>query len=645
VARIVLVADDSPTIQKRALGILKGEGFEVETVSNGVAAIKRLAVINPVVILADVSMPGRDGYEVCEFVKKSADLSHVPVLLVASDMEPYDEARGEEVGADGIIKKPFEAQELISIVVKFAEQFEAATHPVASPGAPSAARESTQEFAFSVEDLDEAPTVVEQVTPDISAASEELTSAAPAVEAPPGPSIETHPAEMEVPYPARSTEDLAEAPTVVEHVTPDISAASEEVTSAAPAVEASPGPSIESQPAEMEVAYPAPQAETEVALDLPAAPEFVDTISAPESPIAPAAETPLVVEEPPVPSSLEPPPPPPPAQAPSFLEGLEEAATPEPVFIEEPPEQTSGPPESADEFQTVIFRAPLDIAEPVWTDETVAAPPAHEPAGPTELEPQLEAEAPVASPEIPAEQPPEAAHIAPSMAATSLDSFSLEDATAGQVHFAPQTAEVAPVEVAPEEFAPEEVISVEVAPGEVTPEEVALEEVTLVEVTPGEVGLEEVSPVEVAPEEVVLEEVTPVEPPPGEVAPEEVAPLEAAAVEVAQVGVAAAEVAYSAPAEEAPPTEIAPPAPAPEAATTEIASQDAATDAALAEPLAEVGTPLPAFDWGLIYSVVHKVVLRMAPPALPMEVVEDLARRIAEDIVTEIVNESSQPPA
>ncbi len=128
-ARIVLVADDSPTIQKKALGILKGEGFEVETVSNGVAAIKRLAVLHPVVILADVSMPGRDGYEVCEFVKKSAELSHVPVLLVASDMEPYDDARGAEVRADGIIKKPFEAHELISIVVKFAEQFEAATSP------------------------------------------------------------------------------------------------------------------------------------------------------------------------------------------------------------------------------------------------------------------------------------------------------------------------------------------------------------------------------------------------------------------------------------------------------------------------------------------------------------------------------------
>src|ERR1035438_6492594 len=155
VARIVLVADDSPTIQKRALGILKGEGFEVETVSNGVAAIKRLAVLHPVVILADVSMPGRDGYEVCDFVKKSPDLCHVPVLLVASDMEPYNSAKGTEVRADGIIKKPFEARELISIVVKFAEQYESATMAIPETAtAPSPAPEPKQEFAATGDALD-----------------------------------------------------------------------------------------------------------------------------------------------------------------------------------------------------------------------------------------------------------------------------------------------------------------------------------------------------------------------------------------------------------------------------------------------------------------------------------------------------------
>jgi CheY-like chemotaxis protein len=98
--------------------ILREEGFEVETVSNGVAAIKKLPALQPVLVLADVSMPGKDGYEVCEFVKTSADLLHVPVLLVGSDLEPYDEQRGQQVRADGIIKKPFTARDLIDMVAK-----------------------------------------------------------------------------------------------------------------------------------------------------------------------------------------------------------------------------------------------------------------------------------------------------------------------------------------------------------------------------------------------------------------------------------------------------------------------------------------------------------------------------------------------
>ena len=118
-ARLILVADDSPTIQKRAQGILQGEGFEVETVSNGVAAIKKLPKLQPILVLADVSMPGKDGYEVCDYVKTSADFHHVPVLLVASDLEPYDEPRGAQVGADGIIKKPFTPHDLIAMVAKF----------------------------------------------------------------------------------------------------------------------------------------------------------------------------------------------------------------------------------------------------------------------------------------------------------------------------------------------------------------------------------------------------------------------------------------------------------------------------------------------------------------------------------------------
>jgi CheY-like chemotaxis protein len=112
---------------------LQDEGFEVETVSNGVAAIKKLPTMQPLLVLADVSMPGKDGYEVCDYVKTSAALRHVPVVLVASDLEPYDELRGTQVRADGIIKKPFSPDDLISMVAKFAALGEAPAAPPALP--------------------------------------------------------------------------------------------------------------------------------------------------------------------------------------------------------------------------------------------------------------------------------------------------------------------------------------------------------------------------------------------------------------------------------------------------------------------------------------------------------------------------------
>jgi len=129
---LILIADDSPIIQRRAQQILQEEGFEVLTVSNGVAAVKKLPVMQPVLVLADVSMPGKDGYEVCEFVKTSAGLRHVPVLLVGSDLEPYDEQRGARVRADGIIKKPFAPHDLIAMVRRFATPEEA---PLSQPTA------------------------------------------------------------------------------------------------------------------------------------------------------------------------------------------------------------------------------------------------------------------------------------------------------------------------------------------------------------------------------------------------------------------------------------------------------------------------------------------------------------------------------
>ncbi|SPE31417.1 hypothetical protein SBA2_610018 [Acidobacteriia bacterium SbA2] len=147
--RLILIADDSPIIQRKAQRILQDVGFEVQTVSNGVAAVKKLPAMQPVLVLADVSMPGKDGYEVCEFVKTSAGLRHVPVLLVGSDLEPYDEQRGARVRADGIIKKPFAPHDLVAVVRRWTTPTQAPASPPTLAETPLAASSALPQEASS----------------------------------------------------------------------------------------------------------------------------------------------------------------------------------------------------------------------------------------------------------------------------------------------------------------------------------------------------------------------------------------------------------------------------------------------------------------------------------------------------------------
>lgn len=181
--RTVLIADDSPSIQNKAKGILTGEGLEVVTVSNGVAAIKKLPSVKPLVVLADVAMPGRDGYEVCEFVKNSPELSYVPVVLVFSDVDPYDEQRGARARADATIKKspgqrdPFDHEELISTVARFVAQAEAAA-PRETPPVPVVEPEPPPP-----EPMDEGPEFAKrEESPELEGLEEGVAFGAPAFE-------------------------------------------------------------------------------------------------------------------------------------------------------------------------------------------------------------------------------------------------------------------------------------------------------------------------------------------------------------------------------------------------------------------------------------------------------------------------------
>ncbi len=328
-ARTILIADDSPMIQNKAKGILTGEGFEVITVSNGVAAIKKMPQVKPLVVLADVSMPGKDGYEVCEFVKSSPEFHHVPVVLIISDMEDYDKQRAAQVHADGFVKKkatktPFDPAELISTVTKFAAQSEA-----------------------------DAPKPQQAAAP------------APPIPEPP-------------PFPDMGEEEQVGAPT---KTGVDFGSVSEGIAFAeAPVEEAPAPPPAQAAPPEPPSAAGAGQVRTE---EPPAS--QVAPVQAEDQPQVPVAE---------------------------------HAAPPEPVLIEETASVAPEPETPPAAERTMLFRTPVEIAEPVLTDDLAPASPIEEPE---HLAPESETAA---------------------RSATSLESFSLTDAAAGQVRFASSAAGV-----------------------------------------------------------------------------------------------------------------------------------------------------------------------------------------------------------
>jgi len=112
----LLLADDSVTIQRVIELTFADEDVQVIAVSDGDQAIARLDADPPDIVLADVGMPGRDGYEVAAYVKQSPRLNHIPVVLLTGAFEPVDQARATSVGCDGVLAKPFEPQLVIGRV-------------------------------------------------------------------------------------------------------------------------------------------------------------------------------------------------------------------------------------------------------------------------------------------------------------------------------------------------------------------------------------------------------------------------------------------------------------------------------------------------------------------------------------------------
>jgi CheY-like chemotaxis protein len=130
--KTILLADDSVTIQKVVELTFMDENFQVSSVGNGAEAMAWLGERTPDVVIADVHMPGADGYEVC---RRSKELHPtVPVLLLVGTFEAFDGDAAARAGADGHLKKPFDSQELLRRVRELST-----SSRVASPSAPAAA--------------------------------------------------------------------------------------------------------------------------------------------------------------------------------------------------------------------------------------------------------------------------------------------------------------------------------------------------------------------------------------------------------------------------------------------------------------------------------------------------------------------------
>jgi CheY-like chemotaxis protein len=127
----ILLADDSITIQKVVELTFSDGDYEVSAVNNGAKAIQKLSEMRPDIILSDIIMPEKNGYEVCEYVKSHPDYRNIPVVLLTGTFEPFDPDRAEKAGCDAVVTKPFESQSLIHKVEELISQARSAINATA----------------------------------------------------------------------------------------------------------------------------------------------------------------------------------------------------------------------------------------------------------------------------------------------------------------------------------------------------------------------------------------------------------------------------------------------------------------------------------------------------------------------------------
>lgn len=145
----ILLADDSLTIQKVIELTFSDTDYELTTVSNGVEALAAVARSRPDLVMADVVMPGKNGYEVCEAIKSDPALADVPVILLSGTFEPFDRDRAERARANAIVTKPFDSKNLLVQVEALLQSRQRSSPTTVAVPAPAAKEDLARTRAIS----------------------------------------------------------------------------------------------------------------------------------------------------------------------------------------------------------------------------------------------------------------------------------------------------------------------------------------------------------------------------------------------------------------------------------------------------------------------------------------------------------------
>lgn len=115
----ILIVEDEESLLKLESILLSSKGYEVKGVADGQAALDAVETMRPDLILLDVMLPEIDGFEVCRRIKADDATKQIPVIMLTAKKSREDMARGEQVGADWYITKPFKSAMVIETIQRF----------------------------------------------------------------------------------------------------------------------------------------------------------------------------------------------------------------------------------------------------------------------------------------------------------------------------------------------------------------------------------------------------------------------------------------------------------------------------------------------------------------------------------------------